>query len=176
MHEKLLSSEKVYEGKLINTRKDEIRFKGKIFTRELVEHPGSVAIVPILNDKSIVMIEQYRHPVKEVLLEIPAGTLEINENVIDCAHRELIEETGYKAGNLRKILSCYLAPGYSTELINIFLATEIEDAEQRLEDDESIRVVIRELSEVKKMIKVGLIKDAKTIIGVTFLDLYKEMQ
>jgi ADP-ribose pyrophosphatase len=176
MHEKLLSSEKVYEGKLINTRKDEIRLKGKLFTREVVEHPGSVAIVPILNNGSIVMIEQYRHPVEKVLLEIPAGTLEINENAIECAHRELIEETGYKAGNLKKIISCYLAPGYCTELIHIFLATEIKVAKQRLEDDESIKVVTRELPEVKKMIKDGIIKDAKTIIGVTSLDLNKEIQ
>jgi ADP-ribose pyrophosphatase len=176
MHEKILSSEKVYEGKLINARKDEIRLKNKIFIREVVEHPGSVAIVPLLNNGSIVMIEQYRYPVKEVLLEIPAGTLEINENAIECANRELIEETGYKAGNLRKLMSCYLAPGYSTELTHIFLATEIKDAKQRLENDESIRVITIKLPEVKKMIKDGIIKDAKTIIGVTFLDLNKEIQ
>ena len=176
MHEKILSSKKVFEGKIINTRKDEIRLKSKIFTREVVEHPGSVAIVPILNNGSIVMVEQYRHPVGEVLLEIPAGTLEMNENIIECAHRELVEETGYKAGNLRKIISCYLAPGYCTELIHIFLATKIEDAKQKLEDDESIRVVTRELTEVKKMINEGLIKDAKTIIGVAYLDLDKEIQ
>jgi ADP-ribose pyrophosphatase len=176
MHEKLLSSENVYEGKLINTRKDEINLNGKVFTREVVEHPGSVAIVPILNDGSIVMIEQYRYPIEEVLLEIPAGTLEKNENAIECAHRELIEETGYKAGNLREIVSCYLTPGYCTELIHIFLAIEIEDAKQKLEDDESIRVITIELPEVKEMIKDGLIKDAKTIIGVTFLDLRKEIQ
>jgi len=176
LYEKILSSEKLYEGKLINTRKDEIRLKGKVFTREVVEHPGSVAIVPILNDGSIVMIEQYRNPIEEVLLEIPAGTLEINENAIECAHRELIEETGYKAGNLKKLISCYLAPGYCTELIHIFLATEIKYAKQRLEDDESIRVTTIELPKVKKMIKDGIIKDAKTIIGVTFLDLNKEIQ
>ena len=102
--------------------------------------------------------------------------MEVNENVIECVHRELIEETGYKAGNLRKLISCYLAPGYCTELTHIFLATEIKDAKQRLEDDESIRVITIELPKAKKMIKDGMIKDAKTIIGVIFLDLNKEIQ
>ena len=175
MLEKVLFSEEVYEGKLIRARKDKIQLRGKVFTREIVEHPGSVAIVPLLDDKTIVMIEQYRHSIKESILEIPAGTLEKNEVAIECANRELTEETGYKAEELKKLTSCYLAPGYCTELIHIFLATRIKSTKQRLEDDEFIKVLSMDLEEVKDKIKNGIIKDAKTLIGIFFLDLYKEM-
>ena len=175
MLEKVLFSEEVYEGKLIRTLKDKIQLRGKIFTREIVEHPGSVAIVPLLDDKTIVMIEQYRHSIKESILEIPAGTLEKNEAAIECANRELIEETGYEAEELKKLTSCYLAPGYCTELTNIFLATRIKITKQRPEDDEFIKVLSMDLKEVKDKIKNGIIKDAKTLIGIFFLDLYKEM-
>jgi ADP-ribose pyrophosphatase len=172
MSEKTLHSDIVYEGKLINLRRDNTEIGDRIFTREVVEHPGAVAIIPLLNNGKILMIKQYRHPVGEFLFEIPAGTLEKNESAEECAYRELIEETGHKAERLIKMVSCYLAPGYSDELIHIFLASDIEKTKPKLEDDECIEVITFSLKEIKEKIKNGSIKDAKTIAGISYLLLF----
>jgi len=172
MAEKTFHSDIVYEGKLINLRKDKNKIGDRIFSREVVEHPGAVAIVPLLNDKTILMIKQYRHPAGEFLFEIPAGTLEKNESAEKCAYRELIEETGYRAEKLKKLTSCYLTPGYSDEFIQIFLASDLKKTRQKLEDDEFIEVLFLSIKEVKEKIKNGSIKDAKTIAGILYLFLF----
>ena len=176
MFEKTISSENVYEGKLINIRRDKIQLKGRYFTREVIEHPGSVAIVPMPDEKTILMVEQYRHAIGKSILEIPAGTLEKNESALECAHRELIEETGYEAEELIKLIGCYLAPGYSTELIQIFLATRIKKTKQNLEKDEHINVLPIDLEEANKKIRNGEIEDAKTIVGIACLQLFMVTQ
>jgi len=172
MAEKTFHSDIVYEGKLINLRKDKNKIGDRIFSREVVEHPGAVAIVPLLNDKTILMIKQYRHPAGEFLFEIPAGTLEKNESAEKCAYRELIEETGYRAEKLTKLTSYYLAPGYSDEFIHIFLASDLKKTRQKLENDEFIEVLFLNIKEVKEKIKNGSIKDAKTIAGILYLLLF----
>ncbi len=172
MTENTLHSDIIYKGKLINLRRDQIEIRDGIFTREVVEHPGAVAIIPLLNNEKILMIKQYRHSVGEFLLEIPAGTLEKNESIEECAYRELIEETGYKAERLIKIISYYLAPGYSDEFMHIFLASDLEKTKSKLEDDECIEVITLALKEVKEKIKNGSIKDAKTIAGMSYLLLF----
>jgi ADP-ribose pyrophosphatase len=172
MTEKTLHSNIIYEGKLINLRKDKNIIGNRVFFREVVEHPGAVAIVPLLNKDTILMVKQYRNPAKSCLFEIPAGTLEKNESPEQCAYRELTEETGYKVEKLKKILSCYLAPGYSNELIHIFLASDIKKANQELEADEDIEVFALNLNEIKNKIKRGEIKDAKTIAGISYLLLF----
>ena len=175
MYEKTIYSEVLYKGRLLNLRRDKNKINDEIFTREVVEHPGAVAIIPMINNKTI-LIKQYRHPVKNFLLEIPAGTLEKNESAEECAHRELIEETGYEAKELKKIMSCYLAPGYSTEIIHIFLAREIKKTKQSLEADEQIEVLSMDLEELKEKIDDGTIKDAKTIVGIFYLFLFNSKQ
>jgi len=173
MIEEVMFSENVYDGKLINVRKDKIRLKGKIFAREVVEHPGAVAVIPMLDEKTILMIEQYRHAIGKSILEIPAGTLEKNESALECAHRELNEETGYEADELIKLVDCYIAPGYSTELIQIFLAPKIRKTKQNLELDEHVNVLSMDLMEINKKITNNEIRDAKTIVGFFHLQLFK---
>lgn len=169
--ERILSSDIVYRGRVFNIRKDELKMpSGTNVTREFIDHPGSVAVVPVLNNRTIVMVRQYRHPAGKVLLEIPAGTLERGERPEECAKRELIEETGYRPGNLKELQQCYLAPGYSSELIHIYLATNLSKTVRRPELDEFIETSEVELRNIIDMIDKGEIHDAKTICGVlTFI-------
>ncbi|MEM4245948.1 MAG: NUDIX hydrolase [Candidatus Bathyarchaeia archaeon] len=111
MEERVISSKTYYEGRLLKFKVDEVQIQGKEYARAVVDHPGSVAVVPFIDSSRILMIKQYRHPVRETILEIPAGTLEKNEKPHTCARRELEEETGYTPGRLRRIGSLYLAPG-----------------------------------------------------------------
>lgn len=165
--EELLKSEKVFDGRLIALRKDTVRLpNGRESTREVVVHPGAVAIVPMLDDRKVVLVSQYRHAVGKTLMEIPAGTLHPDEKPEDCALRELREETGYIAGRLEKLLSLYLAPGYSTELIHLFLAEDLRPAKSETDEDEFIELVVVPLDEAVVKILEGEIQDAKTVAAL----------
>jgi len=165
--ERLLKSQTIYQGRVFNVRKDELEMpSGVKMVREVVDHPGAVAVIPMLNDQTVVMVKQYRHPTGKVLLEIPAGTLKRGEKPQECAKRELVEETGYQAGRLKKLLQCYLAPGYSSELIHIYLATELSKVKHRVEVDEFIKVSKVKIHRIPAMIKRQEIEDAKTICGI----------
>jgi ADP-ribose pyrophosphatase len=165
--EKTLHSRRIYDGKVINLRVDTVKLpNGRVTIREVVEHPGAVAIVPFLKPDVILMIRQYRYPTGEVLVEIPAGTLKKDEKPEDCAIRELIEETGYKPGEIRKMLDCYLAPGYSSELIHLYEAKKLVKVKKKPELDERIQVIQVKLKETLKMIEMSEIRDAKTICGI----------
>jgi len=166
--EETVASRILYKGKLVNIREDIVKSNRGRFIREIVEHPGAVAIVPIIEDK-IIMVRQFRQTAKKNLLELPAGTLRSGESPEECAERELIEETGYKAGCLKKLLQCYVAPGYNTEVIHIYLATDLAKAEQRLEKDEDIEIVKVNLEYALRMIERNEIEDAKSIVGIMFL-------
>ncbi|MGQ9462903.1 MAG: NUDIX hydrolase [Candidatus Fervidibacter sp.] len=165
--EELLRSEKVFDGRLIALRRDTVRLlNGRESTREVVVHPGAVAIVPMLDDRKVVLVSQYRHAVGKTLMEIPAGTLHPDEKPEDCALRELREETGYIAGRLEKLLSLHLAPGYSTELIHLFLAEDLRPAKSETDEDEFIEPVIVPLDEAVVKILKGEIQDAKTVAAL----------
>lgn len=165
-----VSSERVYEGRVIAVRVDTIRDEqGGVLRRDVVEHPGAVAIVPLTDDGRIVMVTQYRHPVGEWLLEIPAGTLEEGEDPDWCAARELEEETGYTASSLRRLFSMYMAPGYCTELLHVYVAEGLAPGEARPDDDERIEVTMVALSDVADMVRDGRIRDAKTIAALMTL-------
>lgn len=164
--EDVLEAEEAYRGKLISLLKYYVSVNGRMTVREVVKHPGAVAIIPVKEDGKIVLVKQHRLPAGRSLVEIPAGTKRNNEGDEECARRELLEETGYRASVFRKIRSFYLAPGYSTEKITLFLASGLEKAEQRLDEDENIDVLETSPSEVFKMLCEGAIEDAKTIIGV----------
>ena len=167
LRESLLRSERVFEGRLLSVRKDTVQSRriGTI-TREVVEHPGAVGIVPLSDQSEIIMVEQYRHAVGKYLLEIPAGTLEREETPINCARRELLEETGFQASRFRRLLRCYLAPGYSSELITIYEATGLKSRSRAPAPDENLKVRRLELKNVLEMIHRNHIKDAKTICGI----------
>ena len=173
----LPDSKRIYNGKVISLRIDKIQLSsGDIFEREVIEHPGAVAMLPFLNDGRLLLIKQYRHPVGEELLEIPAGTLHKNEDPKDCARRELIEETGYEAGKLEKLISCFLAPGYSSEKIHLFYASDLKKVGDSPDIDEMIELCPITVDKVREMIKTGEISDAKTISGISYLLLMRNFK
>ncbi len=167
MQEEVIRSERIFQGRVVNLRVDTVRLpNGKVSQREIVEHRGAVAIVPLLHDDTVLMIRQFRLAVNEVLLEVPAGTLEANEPPEVCAARELEEETGYRAGSLRRLFSQYLAPGYSQEILHVFLATDLEKTAQHTEEDENVEVVPVPISQAVGLVLSGEIRDAKTIAAL----------
>ena len=133
---------------------------------EFVEHPGATAIVALLNESRVLLLKQYRHALKDYIWEIPAGTLDPQESVTDCAKRELIEETGYSAVQWQKLGEITPVPGYSDERIHIFLARALQPARQHLDKDEIIDVHKVEFSRALEMIQQGEIQDAKSIAGI----------
>ena len=124
--------------------------------------------MPIVEPGKILMVRQYRHPVGEVLLEIPAGTLKPGEDPMACAARELEEETGYRAGKLAHLATIYPAPGYSSETLHIYLARDLRKGVQALEVDESISVIEMSIDQVLEGIRDGGVKDSKTIVAILY--------
>lgn len=167
LKEELIESQTLYRGRIVTLRIDTVRLpNGHIARREIVEHQGAVAIVPLIDSETVLLIRQYRQAVGEVLLEIPAGTLEPGESPDACAQRELEEETGYQAQQMRRLFSQYLAPGYSQEVLHVYLAESLQPTRQRLDEDELNELVPTPLNQVTEMILQGVIKDSKTIAGL----------
>lgn len=156
-----------YEGKLINVRIDTIRMQeGRHREREIVEHPGAVAIVPVRDDGRIVLVRQFRPAVGKFLLELPAGTVEPDEATAITAERELAEETGYRAANLTELVRFFVSPGWCNEDLVVYVATGLTAGEPDTEDDEEIDVEAVEVSQVPDLIQNGQIGDAKTMVGI----------
>jgi len=168
-----MSSRTYYKSRILTLKVDEVLLKGRKMKRAVVVHPGSVAIVPFIDKSHILLIKQYRHPINRTLLEIPAGTLEEGEAPLACARRELREETGYRARSMHEIGSLYLAPGYSSELIHVFLASDLEYAGQKTEPDEGIDVEVRDVHEALREIRARRFRcDAKTVCGLFYASMY----
>ncbi|MCF6158438.1 MAG: NUDIX hydrolase [wastewater metagenome] len=155
----------VYSGKKINVRKDEIVLDdGSKVIREAVEHPGSAAIIPFISEDEIILIQQYRNAVKKLIYEVPAGTLDKGETFHACAERELEEETGYRAASIEPLMILYPSPGILTEVMHLFKATKLTRTQTNYQVDEAIEGIIQvTLNEAFKMVKNGIIKDAKTV-------------
>ena len=173
-----LKSETVYEGKAFDVKREQILLPDDTTTWfDLVVHPGAVTLIPIDSQERILFVRQYRHAVGKELLELPAGTLEIGEDPGDCASREVREETGMSAGKLTKVGEFYLVPGYSTEYMYIYLASDLQADPLPGDDDEFITVETYPLDEVPDLIREGKIQDAKSIAALslaqTYLNNYK---
>lgn len=167
LREELISSTEAFNGRLVKLRVDKVRLpNGREATREIVVHRGAVAVVPLLDSDTIVMVRQFRQAAGEALLEIPAGTLDPDETPDYCAERELTEEIGYKPGKLTLMFRSYLAPGYSSEMLHTFLAQDLSREKAEHDADEFIEVVEVKMHEAVELIRSGEIKDAKTICGV----------
>jgi len=162
--ERTLESKLVYEGREVKLRLDTVVLpSGRKTTREVVEHVDCVAVVAIDSEDNVLLVRQFRKPAERVLLEIPAGGIEPGEQPIQCALRELEEETGYIAGKLERLGGFYSSPGYSNEFLHLFLATELRGG--RAKEDEIIEVVPIPLAEIANLISSGEICDAKSIVG-----------
>ncbi len=165
--ERLVSSEQIYDGRIVHLYIDTVQLpNGKVARREVVRHSGAVAIVPIDKNGNVILVRQYRHAAGRILLEVPAGTLHKDEDPDVCAVRELQEETGFKPGHLQKIGAMYTAPGYTSELIHLYLATDLSDSRLVMDEDEFIEVLHLPMQEVMNRIASGEIRDGKTLSAV----------
>ena len=166
--ERVLRSDRVFDGRLLKVRVDRVALAGgRETTREVVEHPGAVAIVPLLDDGRVVLVRQYRHAVGRALLEIPAGTLDQQgESPEAAAARELEEETGYRAAEFERLAAFYPAPGFATEHMTLYLATGLTEGAQGLMEDEEITTELVALDEVPARLARGDLSDAKTLVGL----------
>ena len=161
-----IDSKQVFSGRVFAVTIDTVREGEKTYVREVVHHPGSAVIVPVLNDGEIALVRQYRHPAVRYLLELPAGTLNDGERPEEGAARELEEELGLIAGKMEKLCEFFVSPGFCEEKMWLYLATDLAETTQRLEDDEAIEVVRLPIDRALQMITDGEIEDAKTIIGL----------
>ena len=158
----------IYQGRVIRLIRELLEIRGRRFARETILHPGAVVVVPVLARSRILFVRQYRRAVGRVLLELPAGTLEPGERQDACARRELLEETGWRAGRLRRLGRFYAAPGFLSEEMTVFLATALRPGTAHPEPDELVTPVVLTLRQALAKIRSGAIRDAKTIIGLLF--------
>lgn len=165
--EKTLTSECVYDGKIMTVLKDSVEIAdGKNSFREVVKHSGGVVILALKDDNTVLIVKQFRYPLKQTILELPAGKLEKGEEPDLAAKRELEEETGYRAKDWKSLGYIYTSPGYSDEKLYLYLARNLEYAGAHPDEGEIIKAYEYPLSEVIRMVKNGEISDAKTICAV----------
>jgi ADP-ribose pyrophosphatase len=158
---------RAYTGKFLNVdQRHEVLPGGRRVTVECVNHPGAVLIVPFLSPGKVVLLRQYRAVIKSWLYEFPAGTIEPGEKPIVCARREIIEETGYRAGIMRKLGRIYPVPGYSTEIITMFTAERLTEVGMACEEDEVIEPQVFSKKDIRKLLARGRLIDAKTICAL----------
>jgi ADP-ribose pyrophosphatase len=176
--EKTIHTEKVFEGKVVRLQIDDVELpNGKTSKREIIKHPGAVAVLALTPENKIVLVEQYRKPMERALVEIPAGKLEPGEKPEVTAVRELEEETGYECNRLDHIISFYTSPGFADELIHLYLATGLRKKEnpRAADEDEFVELIEVSLEEAIQLVKEQKIFDAKTAYAIQYLQL-KEAQ
>ena len=162
-----MSVKHIYSGRVITLNIDTVRLpNGVTVDLEIVRHPGAAAVVPLKENGTVVLIKQFRHAAGGFIFEIPAGKLHPGEDPKDCAARELEEEIGYQAGKLELLSSIFTAPGFTDEVIHIFKATGLTKGRQQLDRDEVLEIVEVQLQQAIEMIRVGTIRDAKTMVGL----------
>ena len=174
--EKTLSSRLIYEGRAVRLRVDTVKKPdGRETTREIVEHSDCVAIIALDAQDNVLLVNQFRKPAEKELLEIPAGGIEPGEDPVSTVRRELQEETGYLPGKVERLGGFYSAPGYCTEYLYLYLATDLTPSQLYAEDTEEIKLVSVPVSQIPSLIASGSICDAKSIAGLyTFLEYQKE--
>jgi len=170
LSEKTLSSSYLYRGRIINVRQDRVQASGnQVAFREIVEHPGAVAILALDEENNLVLVKQHRQPAGEILLEIPAGKLEAGEDPMECAKREMSEETGLEGASWQELFAFYPSPGFCDEIIYLFKVEDLNKTVAPVTDpEEKISVIKLPLKDVKAMIMNGEIKDGKTIIAMQY--------
>lgn len=170
--EESISSSVIHQGKSFSFRSDEIRLPdGRTAKRDYVDYPEAVVILPITEDNKIIFVEQYRYPIRKTLIELPAGKIDDpQEPKESAAHRELVEETGYQAGEMKYIFSFYPAVGYSREMIHVFVAKYLDEVGQNPDEDEFIEPVLMGFDEALDQIRYGRIDDSKTVLSILYYE------
>lgn len=167
LHEQCLQSELVFAGKVIRLKVDQVRLPdGKTSKREVVVHPGAVAVLPITEQGNLLLIRQYRYSADEVLWEVPAGKLEPDEDPELAAARELAEEVGFLPGELVHRFSMFTAPGFCNELLHLYQARNLRPHEAECDADEFIEVAELDREEVRQLLASGKVRDAKTLVAL----------
>lgn len=175
--EKQISSKYIFKGRIISVRVDEAKLPNNaIATREVVEHNGGVCVVPLTDDNEVLMVEQFRYPYSEVVLEIPAGKRDGDEEPLTCGIRELKEETGATAENIEFLGELYPSPGYCGEIIYMYLATGLSYGETNPDEDEFLNIKKIPLKKAVDMILNGEIKDAKTQAAILKVAMRKSIK
>lgn len=177
--EKTIKTKEIYNGKIVKLQVDDVTLpNGKMSKRELIKHPGAVAIIPITKDNKIVFVEQYRKPLEKSLIEIPAGKLETGEKPEITAIRELEEETGYTTNQLSFVTSFYTSPGFADELMYIYITDQLEELKHPVagDDDEFVEILELTLEEAKQYVEEERIHDAKTNYAILYLHALERVQ
>ena len=166
---KILRSEIIYKGPVFGLRRDEVLEPGGVRAiREVITHPGSVVVLPVLPDGRILLIRQYRHATRQYLWELVAGRIDSGERVRQAAARELLEETGYRAQRFHEFLDVFPTPGFLEERMHILLAEKLTAGKAQPEEDERITAKAFEPAELERMIQMNLLRDAKSIAGLLY--------
>lgn len=165
--ETLIRKNVVHRGRMVDFCSDEIRLpNGKKATREYMDHPGAVGVIPFLDKDTVVLVRQYRYPVGEITLELPAGKLDKGEDARACVRRELREETGYTARKITPLLNYWPTPAFANEVLHLFTATELTPGALDCDEDEFLEVVRVPFKKALALVRSGKIRDSKTVIGL----------
>jgi ADP-ribose pyrophosphatase len=162
----LLSSQTIYEGKVLRVKQDTYQLHDRTRVFDIIEHAGAVVIVPITAEGKIILVQQWRRAADEITIELPAGTLEEGEDPLDCAKRELQEEISHAAKKWTPLGGFFSAPGYCTEYLHLFAAEDLHPSALEPDDDEMIDTLTVSVGEVKHMVEQNRIRDTKTVAGI----------
>jgi ADP-ribose pyrophosphatase len=174
LKEKYVDGRKVYDGAFLKVQCDTVALPdGKHTVREYFRHPGAVVILPLFDDGSVLLERQFRYPLDRVFIEFPAGKIDPNEDPLECAKRELLEETGYVATEWQFLCTIHNAIAYSDEHLDIYLARGLTAGERKLDEGEFLDIFKAPLSDLMQWVKDGSVTDVKTIIGAFWLDKLK---
>ncbi|GLB58074.1 NUDIX domain-containing protein [Cytobacillus sp. NCCP-133] len=179
LEEKTLKTEKIFTGKVISLQVEDVELpNGKTSKREIIKHPGAVAVLAVTDDNKIVMVEQYRKALDKIIAEIPAGKLEPGEDSQVCAERELEEETGYGCKEMEWLISFYTSPGFADELVHLYIAKGLEKKEDAAspDEDEFVNLLEVNLGEALNLLKEQKIYDAKTAYAIQYLQLQEALK
>ncbi|MDR4226237.1 NUDIX hydrolase [Bacillus mojavensis] len=179
LEEKTIAKEQIFSGKVIDLYVEDVELpNGKTSKREIVKHPGAVAVLAVTDEGKIIMVKQFRKPLERTIVEIPAGKLEKGEEPEYTALRELEEETGYTAKKLTKMTAFYTSPGFADEIVHVFLAEELAVLEEKreLDEDEFVEVMEVTLEDALKLVESREVYDAKTAYAIQYLQLKEALQ